>query len=150
MRFPWMLWLTLALVTGCGSQREGARRNSIPSFTRPVATGASAEALGAFVDENRGKLVHINVNATPEVSRYDGDDIFFATEACEEGKPEFECSGFRLHVRDAASQDDHALYYYHGDNWLSGYFVIDENVEMHQGMIFGLQSVPASQVALRR
>jgi len=125
---------------------------SLPSFTTPITTAATAEAFESFIDKNRGKLVHLNVQMGPRFSRIGSkiqakDDLFVATEPCDASQAAIDCAGSHYLL---SGEDDYVLEFYKGNNRLNGYFVINENREMHQGVYYNLKSVPAAQVLLRK
>lgn len=53
------------------------------------------------------------------------------------------------HIVIKGNADDYELGWYKGIVRLTGYFVIHENVEMHQGQVFLLKAVPAGDVLLK-
>jgi hypothetical protein len=150
------LWLVLAFVVlgSFGSlpvSGQAAPSATIPSFTSPIQKPATAEAFQSFIENHRGKLVHVNITIGLPFSKM-GDqsngptDFFVSTEACGESTPAPDCDGAHYMI----SGGDYTLRYYAGNNILIGYFVVAEDVQMHQGRYYGLQSIPAAQVLLRK
>lgn len=119
----------------------------IPVFTQPVVSGATAKAFNDFVEKNRGKLVHLNVQINTLFSRIDDDhNLFVSEDPCPEPKFESSCAGSNYVV---SGENEYELTFYQGINRLNGYFVIDDNVEMHGGVYYGLRSVSAAMVLLQ-
>jgi hypothetical protein len=111
---------------------------------------ATAQAFESFVDKNRGNLVHLNIQMGLRFSRIESkiqgkDDLFVATEPCDPSQSVVDCAGSHYLL---SGKDDYVLEFYQGDNRLTGYFLINENREMHQGVYYSLKSVPAAQVLL--
>jgi hypothetical protein len=139
-------------VLGQTAKTQSPQNGSVPSFTTPIETVATAEAFESFVDKNRGKLVHLNVQMGLRFSRIGDriqgrDDLFVATNPCDASQPVLDCAGSHYVL---SGKDDYVLDLYQGNNRLNGYFVISENREMHQGVYYILKSVPAAQVLLRK
>jgi hypothetical protein len=133
---------------------QSTKKAPFPSFTTPIADPATVVAFQSFVDKNRGKLVHLNVQMGLRFSRIGSkikgkddlfDDLFVATGPCEDSQPVLDCAGSHYLL----SGKDYVLEFYHGNNRLNGYFVINENTENHQGVYYILKSVPAAQVLLQ-
>ena len=151
------LWLLLSCVTlsGLGALPaigQAAPRATIPSFTSPIERGANARAFESFINSHRGKLVHLNTSMSTSFSQWDKEsngttDLFVSEDPCEESEaPNLNCLGAYYFL----SGRDFTLTFYQNHNVLVGYFVIDENREMHQGTYYGLKSIPAAQVLLGR
>jgi hypothetical protein len=143
---------TALSVLGQTAKTQSPQNTSLPSFTTPIATVATAEAFESFVDKNRGKLVRLNVQMVLWFSRIGSkiqgkDDLFVATAPCDASQPVIDCAGSHYLL---SGKDDYVLEFYQGNNRLNGYFVINENREMHQGVYYNLKSVPAAQVLLRK
>jgi hypothetical protein len=162
MRFANLLLISLMvagfstglLVLGQTAKTQPPQDTSLPSFTTPITTVATAEAFESFVDKNRGKLVHLNVQMGLRFSRIGSKiqgrddswlDLFVATSPCDESQPVLGCAG--AHYLLAGK--DFVLEFYKGGNRFNGYFVINENTENHQGVYYMLRSVPAAQVLLQ-
>jgi hypothetical protein len=133
---------------------QPAQETSVPSFTAPVTSAATAEAFESFVDRDRGKVVHLNVEMGVQFSRVGDkiqgkddlfDDLFVAAGPCDESQPVLDCAGSHYLL----SGGDYVLEFYQGNNRLNGYFVINENTENHQGVYYILKSVSAAQVLLQ-
>jgi len=116
---------------------------------------SDAKSFRAFVDKNRGKLIHLNVQMIPRLSRIGGtirgkkdlwEDLFVATAPCDAPQPVFNCAGAHYLL---SGKKDFTLEYYNGGNRLNGYFAVNDNTESHQGVYYMLRSVPAAQVLLR-
>lgn len=117
----------------------------VPSFNLQITGPQQAEAFEQFVDKNRGKLVHINVAIAESYSEIDENYLGVSTTPC--SSPYF--FTYCLEVGLVIEGGDYELGWYKGENRLSGFFVIDENVEMHQGMWYVLKSVPRETVLLQ-
>jgi hypothetical protein len=124
----------------------------VPTFNREVITAADADALEKFVNNNRGRIIHINTTVNPEYSRVGDkidakDDFFIAIEPCSSLKVNVdnECAGFHLLLNG----QDHILEFYKGNQRLTGYFAVAENMWMHQGIYYILQSISSAQVLLQ-
>lgn len=138
-------------VLGQTSNAQSPQNTSVPSFTTSIATAATAEAFESFIDKHRGQLVHLNVQMGLLFSRIGSkiqgkDDLFVATGPCDASQPALDCAGSHYVL---SGKDDYVLEFYQGNNRLSGYFVINENREMHQGVYYNLKSVPAAKVLLQ-
>jgi hypothetical protein len=143
-------WVRELSVVGQTARTQSPRGTSSPSFTAPITTVATAQAFESFVDKNRGNLVHLNIQMGLRFSRIESkiqgkDDLFVATEPCDPSQPVVDCAGSHYLL---SGKDDYVLEFYQGDNRLTGYFLINENREMHQGVYYSLKSVPAAQVLL--
>lgn len=129
--------------------KEEQAQLDIPTFSTPIEDSFQAEAFSKFMGKNRGKLVHINVDASTSFSNIFKESnykfIGFSTSPCIYSNFS-DCLEFGLTITGS----DVELDLYHGVNRLSGYFVINENIEMHQGMIYLLKSIPQEQVLLQR
>jgi hypothetical protein len=133
---------------------QASPKTSIPSFTAPITTPATATAFQSFVDKNRGKLVHLNIQIAPRFSRIGDkiqgkehlwDDLFVATAPCEQSQAVYYCAGAHYLL---TGENDYTLEYYQGGNRLDGYFTINDNIDYHQGIYYMLGSVPTAQVLL--
>ena len=143
---------TAVSVLGQTAKTQSPQNTAVPSFSTPITTVATAEAFESFVDKNRGKLVHLNVQMGLRFSRIGDkiqgkDDLFVATGPCDASQPVLDCAGSHYVL---SGKDDYVLKFYQGNNQLTGYFVLNENREMHQGAYYILKSVPAAQVMPRK
>jgi hypothetical protein len=121
--------------------------------TRNLDSSEAVQQFVEFMDSKRGKLVHINVALPPEFSdipqQLPGEVYrnFYVTDSACESPDSFPLScmeeGFEIYGAD------YGLGWYSGHNELSGYFVIDENTEMHQGRWWRLNAVSPSDVLLQ-
>jgi hypothetical protein len=67
-----MLTALVATLAASVMAAQTPKKNSVPSFTAPVAKETDAQAFQTFIDKNRGKLVHLNVQMVPRFSRIGG------------------------------------------------------------------------------
>lgn len=118
----------------------------IPDFSGTISTTDQIGEFEKFIDEHRGKLVQVNVEVAGDQSKVweeGGHGFDLASVACT--TPNFlECKTSTLVLKG----DDYSLGWYQGTNRLSGYFVIDDNVEMHQGYVFGLKAVDRASILM--
>jgi len=121
---------------------------NIPSFNHTIDSSAQATDFQEFIDENRGKIVHINLISPDPYSKISnfkqGTYFYISSKPC---YSEFfsECLIFGLKING----DDYILEWYKGDNRMTGFFAIEENVWMHQGIYYILKAVPRETVLLQ-
>ena len=124
-----------------------ASGGTVASFTSPIVTVATAQAFEAFIEKHRGKLVHLNVKVGNSFSKINDDNDFFVSkEPCGENTSSLDCDGAHYMI----AGKDFVLRKYGAMSMLIGYFIVDEDVEMHQGTYYGLKAIPAEKVLLRQ
>jgi hypothetical protein len=119
----------------------------IPDFSGEDLSIKKIDQLENFIQENRGKLVHINVTISEKQSRIlEEDQKYLSLASIQCDTPSFsDCA--TLHLILLGSDFD--LGWYKGNNILSGYFVVGETVEYHVGPYFDLKGVSREEVLLR-
>lgn len=121
----------------------------IPVFEGYVDSSSEVISLESFIDSNRGNLVQLNVSipdrlsSISEPTSYAVATLSISPEPCNE--PEFiYCVWYVFTVFG----EDHNLFWYKHDNILEGYFIVGENVENHQGVVYSLTSVSRELIAI--
>jgi hypothetical protein len=130
----------------------GCSNNTPPSFTGSIDSEKRTIALTEFIDHYRGKVVHINVDIATAFSNickttYGPVQLTLRFKPCLDANARCtDCDLSNCVIRG----NDYELGWYKGVNRFNGYFVVDENVELHGGECYGLKAVPSEQVLLRK
>jgi hypothetical protein len=120
---------------------------NIPDFSVDLVEEERYGELNGFIDQNRGKLVHIRLTGPEDRVQLDkhddgADSVAFLIPNCSLVS---QCLICGLVIRGR----DHEVAWYQHNIRLNGYFVIDEESENHQGVWYGLASVPRKDVLPR-
>lgn len=120
----------------------------IPKFMKKTDSQKNAEELNDFLEKNKGKLVQINTDITVEFGKmYDElpNEISLSTEPCNT-IDDFVVNCKASSVIVDGNADNYTLDTYKSDYRLSGYFIIDDNVIMAQGINYTLKPVSREKV----
>lgn len=105
-----------------------------------------------FLEKHRGMLVQLNVAVDPTFSSIPQSQpqerrrtFFVSPSPCKTPDNFLPCVGYGLQIEG----NDYDLGWYRGHHMFSGYFVIGENAENHQGRWLALRTVSAADVLLR-
>lgn len=116
----------------------------VPDFLGEISSDDGVTSFESFLAKNRGKIVKIVVDISDdfhEWSQSEGRGELVMGSPCERNPNGF-CWSSRIGV---AGHDFEASWYKNGLRF-NGFFLVDETIEMHQGMHFGMKSVNREQV----
>ncbi|MRR33911.1 hypothetical protein EG829_04305 [bacterium] len=128
------------------SGSRGREAISLPTFKKEITAAAGIDELERFVDRNRGKAVYIATGIPEnlsEIAKTDGRDELMLNSgyACDEKPFGLKCA--TSHVMIGGT--NHTLKRVKGMNRFTGYFVVSETKDFHQGVYYMMESVPRSQ-----
>lgn len=109
---------------------------SVPKLEQTIYDEDTRGQLTDFLDKNLSKLVYLNI------------EVPSASSSFEKLNTEVELFTITRELTLAIKGKDYELKYYKNGNILSGFFVINPNVELHQGSVYGLESLPRAQVQM--
>ena len=113
-----------------------ARQLTVPKLQQTVYDEDTRDQLTGFLDQHLGKLVYINIEVPSDSSSFERSD------------PDVELFTITRELTLAIQGKNYDLKYYKNQNILSGFFVINPNMELHQGSVYILESVPRAQVQM--
>ena len=127
-----------------GSRGQGAR--SLPTFKKKITDAAGIDELERFVDRNKGKTVYINVAIPGNLSqagKTEGRDelMLNSGHACDEEPFGLICATSHVMI----DGNNHTLKRVKGINQFTGYFVVSDTKDFHQGVYYMMESVPRDQ-----
>lgn len=127
-----------------GSREQGAR--SLPTFKKMITEAAGIDELERFVDRNKGKTVYITTGIPEnlsEIAKTDGRDELMLNSGydCDEEPFGLKCATSHFMI----GGNNHSLKRVKGMNQFTGYFVVSETKDFHQGVYYMMESVPRDQ-----
>jgi hypothetical protein len=124
-----------------------------PDFNKEIRNGSEVDEFEHFISTNKGKIVHINTHIDSELAElYESDagkscSFSIFSEASNE-RNENHSAGYQAYDLFIKNTPDCVAQWYSGGYRLSGFFTIDENIEMHQGIIYGATALRQEKILL--
>ena len=132
------------------SGSRGQEALSLPTFKNKVTDAAGIDELERFVDRNKGKAVYITTGIPENLSetgKTEGRDVLMLNSgyACDEEPFGLKCATSHFVI----GGNNHSLKRVKGMNQFTGYFVVSETKDFHQGVYYMMESVPHDQALAR-
>lgn len=141
--------VTGALVTGNVSGDVNVRVEKSPvlevkEFAGDISSDDGVSVFEEFLAKNRGKIVKIVADISDDFHEWTQSEEraeLVLGSPCDQGERNF-CWTSRIGVGGR----DFQASWYKGGLRFNGYFLVDETIEMHQGIHFGMSSVNREQI----
>jgi hypothetical protein len=127
-----------------GQSGSTSQPGFVSSLSIPVESIGGAELFEKFIEVSRGRLIHLHVEMDPLFARIeqqsftDKEFLFVSTDLCGDWKKTDQCPGSHYVLLNKGT---YVLAARRRKIQLDGYFMIDAQREMHQGVYYIMKGV---------